>query len=394
MIIIHKLSDFLFDLFPKSKEFGKSISILKDELTAFYSFGPYKPEISVNSDDIRILIDIPSIINQQPEYDKVIAFCEKRKFSEAKKILEPLIKVNPTVSEYHRILGQIYSEEGNQDEAINSLIDALKWDPKNGYALIMMGNIFSKHKDDIDTACKYYNEAIAQNPNDFIAINNLGTNLLQLGKWDDGLKYLEAAYKINPEYPNTNYGLGLANDHFGNTLIAFEYSISALKKCGINDQDLFNHSLSLAIKTSEQWIKTETGKKIFNVYKSYLEKLVEKEIKVEVDSEIPTAAKIEFAENYNRDYHLIKYNDKYLAVEHLMMHELVHLDFVIEAQKENTNMLFISGGDKKAQFIRDHSKSLKKLMGGGTASSRYRAISMLCSKESIGRYSMHPLIFS
>lgn len=365
MLIVHKINDFLFDLFPKAKAFGNSINILKEELTTFYSFGPYKPEISVNSDDIQILIDVSSIINQQPEYDKVIAFCEKKKFAEAKKTLEPLIKVNPTVSEYHRILGQILSDEGNQDEAINSLIDSLKWDPKNAYALIMMGNIFSKYKDDIGTACKYYNEAIEQNPNDFIAINNLGTNLIQLGKWDEGLKYLEAAYEINPDYPNTNYGIGLANEHLGKTLIAFEYSIRTLKKCGKHEQDLFNHSLSLVIKTAEQWIKTETGKKVFNEYKSYLEKLVEKEIRVEVASEIPTAAKIEFAENYNRDFHLIKYNNKYLAVEHLMMHELVHLDFVIEARKINANMLFISGGDKKVKFIRDHSESIKKITGGG-----------------------------
>ena len=365
MIIVHRINDFLFDLFPKAKAFGNSINILKEELTTFYTFGPYKPEISVNSDYIQILIDIPSIVNQQPEYDKVIAFCEKKKFAEAKKILKPLIKVNPTVSEYHRILGQILSEDGDQDEAINSLIDALKWDPKNGFALIMMGNIFSKHKDDIGTACKYYNEAIEQNPNDFIAINNLGTNLIQLGKWDEGLKYLEAAYEINPNYPNTNYGIGLANEHLGNTLTAFEYSINALKKCGVHNQDLFNHSLSLAIKTAEQWIKTETGKKVFNEYKSYLEKQVEKEIRVEVASEIPTAAKIEFAENYNRDFHLIKYNNKYLAVEHLMMHELVHLDFVIEARKINANMLFISAGNNKAKFIRDYSESIKKLTGGG-----------------------------
>jgi hypothetical protein len=32
-------------------------------------------------------------------------------------------------------MGQILSDEGGQEEAINCLIDALRWDPKNGYAL-------------------------------------------------------------------------------------------------------------------------------------------------------------------------------------------------------------------------------------------------------------------
>ena len=367
MVIVHKLGDFLFELFPKARTFGDSLDILKEEIEAFYSFGPYRPQVSINTDFIEIMIDVPSIVNQKPEFDKAIALCEKNKFSEAKSILERLIKQNPTVSEYHRILGQIHSEEGSQEEAINSLIDSLKWNPKNGHALTMMGNIFAKHKDDIETARKYYNEAIAQNPDDFIAINNLGTNLLQLGKWEDGLRYLEAAYEINPDYPNTNYGIALANDKLENTLVAFDYSILTLKKCGKNDQTIFNHSLSLAIKTAEQWIKSESGKNTLNEYKAYLEFEGDREIKVEVDDSIPTPAKIEFAENYNREFHLIRHKRNYLAIEHLMMHELVHLDFVIQARKENINMLFIAGTDMKKQFLRDHVKSISRLSKEGYA---------------------------
>jgi tetratricopeptide (TPR) repeat protein len=53
-------------------------------------------------------------------------------------------------------MGQILSDEGDQEEAINCLIDALRWDSKNAWALVMMGNIFAKYKNDIPTAMKYY----------------------------------------------------------------------------------------------------------------------------------------------------------------------------------------------------------------------------------------------
>ena len=43
-------------------------------------------------------------------------------------------------------MGQMLSDEGDQDEAINYLIDALRWDSKNAWALLMMGNIFAKFK--------------------------------------------------------------------------------------------------------------------------------------------------------------------------------------------------------------------------------------------------------
>ncbi len=326
---------------------------------------PYKPKVIIDKDWVTIEIDTPTIISQEADYRKTVALSEKGKYSEAKPILKKLIEKNPTNSEYHRIMGQILSDEGDQEEAINCLIDALRWDPKNGYALIMMGNIFAKHKDDIDTAIKYFNEAIAQNPNDHIAINNLGTNLLQLGKWEDGIKYLENAYGINPNYPNTLYGLALANEHLGNTLISFEWSVNAMKKCGRNDSNLFNHALALTLKTAEEFVKTDAGKKVLNEYKSYLEIQTDKSINVEVDNSIPTAAKIEFAENYNRDFHLIKYKQNYLAVEHLMMHELVHLDFAHQARKAEANKLFVATGDKKNIFIRDNAKTIYKLNKNG-----------------------------
>ena len=104
-----------------------------------------------------------------------------------------MISKNPTNSEYHRILGQIYSDDGNQELAIDTLIDALCWDSKNTYALTMMGNIIAKHRKDIPTAMKYYNQVIEINPKDHLAINNIGANLLQQNNFDQAKEYLEKA---------------------------------------------------------------------------------------------------------------------------------------------------------------------------------------------------------
>jgi hypothetical protein len=69
------------------------------------------------------------------------------------------------------------------------------------------------------------------------------------------------------------------------------------------------------------------------------------------DTNIQTAAKIEFSENYNRDIHILKYKPSYPAFEHLIMHELVHLDFVVQARKDDMNQLFISNQSHKSHFI-------------------------------------------
>ena len=50
-----------------------------------------------------------------------------------------------------------------------------------------------------------------------------------------------------------------------------------------------------------------------------------------------------------------------MAVEHLMIHELVHLDFAHQARKAEANKLFVSTGDKKKIFIKDNAKTIYKL---------------------------------
>ncbi len=363
MQIFHKIDDFLFTIFPELN--GENDIRIIDILEKYYTFGPYKPMITIDQDWVTIKIDTSAIISQEADYRKTVSLCEKGKYEEAKSILRKLIDKNPANSEYHRIMGQILSDEGDQEEAINSLIDSLKWDPKNGYALTMMGNIFAKFKNDIDTAMKYYDQALKINPDDHLAINNIGANLLQLGKTQEGISYLEKAYALNPNYPNTLYGLFLANDKLGYTLAAFDYAVKCMKASSNPKDGLYHSAYESAIKLAEELSKEGKGLTIFEEFKSYLETKTGKEIRVEEDTALPTAAKIEFAEYYERDYHLVKYKPNHSAIDHLKMHELVHLKFVVQAREEHCNMLFLSGREKKARFMKDNEKDVKRLSREG-----------------------------
>ncbi|MFA5857586.1 MAG: tetratricopeptide repeat protein [Elusimicrobiota bacterium] len=367
MIIIHKLDNFLFELFPKTKVMdGSNIDKLRKELISYYTFGPYKPKVEIDEikNIVSISIDINLIATQKKDFDTVISLCEKRRFRDAKPILMKLIETNPANSEYHRVLGQIYSDEGNSEEALNCLIDALKWDPKNCFALIMMGNILSKHKNDITSATKYYDQAIKINPRDNIAINNLGANLMQSGKIEQAIKYFEMAYEIDPKYPHTTFALGLINDIKKDYLKAFDFAIQSMTNsppptCSSNQ--LFNHILTLAQETATKYIGHIDGKEIFRQYRSILEEQSNKPIEIVEDASIPTAAKIEIAENYNKGSHVIRYKNDYPAVEHLVMHELVHLYFNLEARKVGANKLFISTNEHKKAFIVSTEKTINGL---------------------------------
>jgi tetratricopeptide (TPR) repeat protein len=357
MQIIHKIDNFLYTIFPSVIQ-GDQQSLL-NAIQDFYTYGPYKPKVTIDNDFVSIEIDTPTILAQDLDYQKVIAFCEKGKYADAKPILKKLIEKNPAISEYHRIMGQILSDEGDQEEAINCLIDALRWDSKNGWALLMMGNIFAKFKDDVPTAMKYYDQAQIANPKDNITINNIGANLMQQGKLEEAKKYFYEALKINDQYANTHFALGMIAEIEADFQSAFYSTIQAIKLNKSKDV-LYQNSVRQAFEISKKIIATDTGKKIFREYRHKLEFDGDRKIDIIQDEGIPTAAKFEFAENYDRETHSVKYKPSYPAVEHLIMHELVHLDFVIEARKGELNQLFVSTQNHKTEFIKGLEPTIKK----------------------------------
>ena len=382
MIIIHKIDDFLFNLFPDvdvkdstaqhstaqhstaqhstAQHSTAQLNNLKEKIASYYTFGPYKPKVEIEDDLIKIEIDTSSISTQKPDFDAAVKHCEAGRFNKAKPILEKLVKKNPTVSEYHRILGQIYSDEGRQEDAINCLIDALRWDPKNTHALTMMGNIFARAKNDISTAMSYYEHALEVRPEDHIALNNIGANLMQLGKVDEAQRYFEQALSINSDYPNTLYGLGMVNGMKGNHLATFDFAIQALKKCKPG-HPVYGNAFELAQQASLKAVQSIDPAEMFNQYSQRLAIESGKNIDIMQNDTIPTPAKFEMAENYNRDKHVIRFRKDRLAVAHLMMHELVHLDLATQCRKRNANFLFVATKEQKELFIRENEPIIQKL---------------------------------
>jgi tetratricopeptide (TPR) repeat protein len=377
MKIIHKIDDFLFSIFPELSEVktGGGKTLIISTLQKFYTYKTYTPKVFIDQDSVIVELDIPAIISQESDYKKVVALCEKGKFSEAKPILKKLIEANPSNSEYHRVMGQILSDEGDQDEAINYLIDALRWDSKNAWALLMMGNIFAKFKEDIPTAMKYYDQALIANPNDNIAINNIGVNLMQQGKLVEAKKYFNEALKINSNYPNTHFALGMIAETENDFYKAFESTIQAIR-FNKNKDILYQNSVRQAFEIAKKIISIGNSEKIFVEYRHKLEFDGDTEIDIIEDTAIPTAAKIEFAENYERLKHIVRYKPKYPAVEHLIMHELVHLDFVINARKAGLNQLFISNQQHKTDFIKKLEPIIQKFHKMGVSE---QAIANYCS---------------
>ena len=358
MTIIYQKEDFLYTLFPELANGNDELII--STLTAYYSFGTYKPTVIISGDIIRIEIDTVSIQKHEADYRRVVSLCEKGNYATAKPILTKLIEQNPTNSEYYRIMGQILSDKGNQEEAVNCLIDALRWDANNNWALTMMGNIFANYKSDLSTALKYYQRSIQLQPEDFTTIYNVGALHFKAGNFAEAKNYLYQSLSINNTYPNSHHVLALMAMAENDIASAF-YSATQSLRYNKRQDELYRKTLSLMVDAAQKLIQSDTGRTTYRNFRKLLETECGKTIDIVKDTTIVTAAKCEFAEVHQRDRHIVLFNPNYKAVEHLIMHELCHLQLATEARKAGLNKLFTSDATKRAAFAKSIEPTVQRL---------------------------------
>jgi len=361
MTIRIPFSTILYDLFPGSKGDQKT---LLDAMKVFYTVRGVAPEVSLDGDTILLKVDAERIEGRERMFRDAVSLCERGKFREGRERLTVLATEDPTNSEYHRMLGQVCSEMGDQDAAINHLIDALRWDPKNKYALTMMGNIWARDRNDMETALRYYEAALAVDPKDHLAANNIAVQFMQRGDWKVAEEWFDKAMSIEPDYPNTHHGLAMVSLQQGDPASAFFEATEALRLNAKRDE-LYRQSYSLAKDLAGVLSAKPTGASIVRAEAQALGDISGKPVRIVAEPEIPTAAKLEIAENYDRQEHVVRFKPDYPCVEHLQLHELYHLRYTAEARTAGTNELFISRTGNKEAFIRNIGKNLTRLSKEG-----------------------------
>lgn len=297
-------------------------------------------------------------------FQKAAECCSQGRFDAAKDLLLKGIKACPTHSESHRLLGQIYFQNGDTEKAENTVLEALRLDPKNMWALILMGNIFAKDKDKSNVAETYYNKVLEYYPDNAIALNNVAGTFLAKNEYSKGILYLEKALEIDDTYINSYYGLALAHYKNNNLQDAFEYAAAGVKKGKNRAEDpavrseLLKLFLTIARDICES---TDYESMVFDIaYK--LENDFNITIKFQQKDDLDTLARLQFADFYKRDFHLILYKKEGLY-QHYILHELTHLDMMLRAKQAGTLKVIGSSQNNFDLFMQEyrrHFDGLKK----------------------------------
>jgi len=345
-------------------EAGFSEFKLIEQLTKYYAYGPYVPKVHIEDGMALIEVDDELIIRDETAFRKAVSLCEQGRFKEAAPKMKALVDKSPTVSEYNRLYGQILSELGDQKGATAYLSEAIKWDYNNKWAFIMLGNIHAKYNDDLDKALRFYERALKIEPDNNILINNIGANLASRGDFGKAMEYFKKAMALDAGYPNTHYGIALAHSIQNDHRAAFEYSVASMK-LGKRKDALYGQALQLALTSAVKIAEQSDMMPIVREVIDRIEQDTGKTTRIEVDEQLTTAAKVQIAEHYDRDYHFVTYNPRHPAYQHLLLHELMHVLFVNRARAIGRNKLFVSTGEMRERFIRDNEQTVTRLVKKG-----------------------------
>lgn len=326
MKILHAIDNYLFKLFPNKI---KKVENIIEDIECFYTLNGSVPIIEVDDKFIRLDVDIEEVELNNQKFQDLIGLCEQAYFEDAMSLAMELTADYPNVSEYHRILGQIYSQMGDEDKAIYCYRNALRWNPSNNWALIMMGDVYASIKNDINTAIDYYDQVLISNPDDFISLNNIGANLMQIAQYTKAIDYLKQAININPDYPNSYFALALIAEEQGNVVNTLDYALMTCDKAE-KDSPIYTNAFEMAIACTDNKQNRVSIKQVLWDYTKKVEKTIGS--KIEVSSE-----------------------DEYFNMQKLMQ-----ALYSYQARVEKSNKIFISKTDADNVFFKKYIKTETK----------------------------------
>ena len=337
---------------------------LRDKLLAYYTVDGYSAEVTIDGDFVKVKVDQKDLEQSQKEFNEITALCEKRQFKEAHSRLEQFLKKHSRHSEGYRILAQMEMEAGNIDKAIDIDIEALRCNPKNIWALILMGNLYSKYKDNYEIGRTYYDSVLKYSPDNFIAINNVAALMMENEDYESAIPLFEKSLEGDKKYANAYYGLAVCYYNQRENQKAFD---TALKGCLLADIRSENpqvmdelHKIMLA--SAHAVVESTNYMNVVLGIKDEIEMKYNQKIEIVKDDTLDLSAKLEYGPTHHRDYHLIKYNPKKPFMEHLAIHEMMHLQMNLEADKVNNNKVIISNNDNVIAFRTKYAAWIKKLV--------------------------------
>ena len=151
-----------------------------------------------------------------------------KKFKEAKKLYNEILKIKPDYANALNNLGELFRAEGEIKKAKICYEKAIKANPNLASSYNNLGLVYKRNKDNIK-AKDLFLKSIEIDPNFANPNYNLGIIYKELGDYKKAKSYYEKVIKINPNHADTYNNLAIINEELGQTQNAKENYNKAIK---------------------------------------------------------------------------------------------------------------------------------------------------------------------
>ena len=150
------------------------------------------------------------ILEAQRLCEKASNQASKGELPKAASIYRRALELNPSLQNARRALAMVLLESGKSDDAVDVLLDALKTDPRDHEALVILGNHYARQEGQHDVALSLIRRACEVAPDDPVAHNSLGALLLEKDQAEEAVNEFDTALALDPTMANAWYGRSVA----------------------------------------------------------------------------------------------------------------------------------------------------------------------------------------
>ena len=294
---------------------------------------------------------------------KALDLCNNSEFDKALPLLEQITKEEPDNSEAWRLLAQLHWVHMHMpDKAYDELIEALRCEPKNIWALVLMGNLLTKEKNDVTHAREYYEKVLEYYPDNAIAINNIGATFMEVKDYDNALPYLKKSLALDTKYTNAYYGLALCYYNMGKYEESFKVCHEGCKKSVDKPENpqVREELVRLYLTVAKNIEKRTNYINVWKGIKDELEQVDHTNIRFTEDRSLNVLAKLEYAPLHAADEHVLRYNPDKEHVNHLFIHEMMHLKMDQRATIAKRGKAIVSSQATREAFKRRYLKFMQQ----------------------------------
>lgn len=170
------------------------------------------------------------------EYQRAIDFLNRDQFDAAIAVLKTSLDEDPNQAAMYNLLGMIYLKQNESiQSAIGSFEEAFRIDPNYAEAYFNLGSLYAEKGVQPELAAKYFKKTLEVDPTFIKAYFGLGWfTLTDQKKPEEAAEYFQKVLAHFPDFAEAYYGLGLSHVQMGKAPLALQ-SISRIRSLGRED---------------------------------------------------------------------------------------------------------------------------------------------------------------